>query len=147
MKIHFLDVRKAYFNGRPRRRMYIRLPAELGLGKGYLGRMERTMYGTRDAGAIWEQTFTDALLKMGFTQGLASPCTFRHEDWGIALVVHGDDFTALGTDEALDKYEAAMKSNFDVELRGRLGTEPHDCKDMNFLNRIVRVVTKQTRDM
>ena len=80
LKLHFLDVRKAYFNGRPRRRMYIRLPHELGLGKHYVGRMERCMYGTLDAGAIWEETYTDALLKIGFRQGLSSPCTFIHDE-------------------------------------------------------------------
>ena len=36
LKLHSLDVRTAYFNGRPRRRMYIRLPPELGLGNNSL---------------------------------------------------------------------------------------------------------------
>ena len=42
---------------------------------------------------------------------------------GVTLVVHGDDFTSVGTDEGLDKYEQAMVKAFDVELRGRLGVE------------------------
>ena len=98
------------------------------------------MYGTRDAGAIWEETYTKVLLDMGFTQGLASPCTFRHDAWGIALVIHGDDFTALGTDAALDRYQAEIMKHFDVDLRGRLGRDPSDCSDMKMLNRVVRVV-------
>ena len=32
LKLHFLDVKKAFFNGVPRRSMYIRLPPEMGLG-------------------------------------------------------------------------------------------------------------------
>ena len=39
LKIHLLDVNMAYFNGRPRRAMYIRRPAELGLGKDVVGRL------------------------------------------------------------------------------------------------------------
>ena len=54
-------------------------------------------------------------------------------------MVHGDDFTALGTDASLNLYEAEMLKHFDVELRGRLGSEPGDCTKMKILNRVVRV--------
>ena len=77
-----LDVRNAYVNGIPKRSIYVRLPVEMGLGKTKLGRLRRCMYGTRDAGAIWEATYTDILLKMGFTQGASSPVCFHHELWG-----------------------------------------------------------------
>ena len=50
LKLHFLDVTKAYFNGVPKRSMCIRLPVELGLGKNVVGRLRRCIYGTRDAG-------------------------------------------------------------------------------------------------
>ena len=79
LKIHCLDVKKAYFNGQPTRSMYIRLPHELGLGRNMVGRLKRCIYGTRDAGAIWEQCYTKALLDIGFKQGVSSPCCFLHE--------------------------------------------------------------------
>ena len=41
-------------------------------------------------------------------------------------MVHGDDVTALGTDEALDAYENAISEQFEVDLRGRLGVEKGD---------------------
>ena len=112
----------------------------MGLGKGVVARLDKCMYGTRDAGAIWESVYCSALVKIGFTQGTASPCCFFHEEWGVAVVVHGDDFTALGTAPALDLYEAAMQSSFDVKLKGRLGHEAADLKEMRVLNRIVRIV-------
>ena len=34
LKLHFLDVRKAYLNALPQRSLYIKLPSELGLGRG-----------------------------------------------------------------------------------------------------------------
>ena len=46
--------------------MYVRLPPELNLGKHVLGRLRRCMYGTRDAGALWESTYTRVLLDIGF---------------------------------------------------------------------------------
>lgn len=69
----------AYFNGIPSRLLYLRLPQEVGLSKDVVARLDRCVYGTRDAGAIWEQCYTDVLVGMGFKQGLASPCTFHHQ--------------------------------------------------------------------
>ena len=134
-----MDVKKGYFYGVPSRSLYVRFPPELGLSKRVVGRLVRCMYGTRDAGAIWEACYATCLVDLGFTQGVASPCCFEHREWGVSVVVHGDDFTALGTSEGLDKYEAGMKASFDCKLKGRLGTGPNDCKEMRVLNRIVRV--------
>ena len=139
LKLSFIDIRKAYFNGRPKRSLYVRLPPELGLPKDTVAKLERCMYGTRDAGAIWESCYTDCLVNMGFEQGSGSPCCFWHPKWQISVVVHGDDFTALGTDEALDKYEAGLCKSFECKMRGRLGSEPKDLKEIRMLNRIVRI--------
>ena len=100
------------------------------------------MYGTRDAGAIWEQCYADALIAMGFEQGKASPCCFKHVGWNVQVVVHGDDFTALGNSRGLDKYEQAMSKAFEVKLKGRLGYEKGDESEMRVLNRILRVTSQ-----
>ena len=55
------------------------------------------------------------------------------------MVVHGDDFSALGTDESLDKYEAGLRKSFECKMRGRLGSEPDDLKEIRMLNRIIRI--------
>ena len=98
------------------------------------------MYGTRDAASLWEGAYTQALLDMGFEQGAASPCCFFHRIWNVSCVVHGDDFTALGTAESLDLYEAGMAKAFECKMKGRLGHDPEDLKEMRVLNRIVRIV-------
>ena len=139
IKISFVDVKKAYFYGIPERTLYVRLPPELGLGKEVVGKLIRCMYGTRDAGAIWENCYTSCLTKLGFVQGASSPCCFRHPGWNVSVVVHGDDFTAIGSPQALDKYETGMQKEFDCKLKGRLGTASTDCKEMRVLNRIVRI--------
>ena len=98
-----IDVKKAYFYGIPERDIYVRLPPELGVSKQYVGKLVRCMYGTRDAGAIWESCYASCLTKMGFVQGKASTCCVEHPTSGVNVVVHGGDFTALGTQASLDQ--------------------------------------------
>ena len=38
LKLSFIDVRQAYFNGIPSRRLYVKFPPEMGLDKGYVAR-------------------------------------------------------------------------------------------------------------
>ena len=91
-------------------------------------RLDQCMYGYRDSGSIWEDVYTQTLTSMGVVQGAASPCCFYHPTWDVAVVVHGDDFTALGTQESLNPCEKAMSSAFEVKLKGRLGHGAEDLK-------------------
>ena len=76
VQINFVDIRKAYFNGAHKRAIFMDLPRELGLGKEYVTKLIRCCYGTRDAGAIWEDCYRDALEEMGFESGTSPPCMF-----------------------------------------------------------------------
>ena len=62
-----------------------------------------------------------------------------HESRDIRLVVHGDDFTALGRREDLIWYETELARSFEIKVRGHLG-EGKECVDeMKILNRVVRL--------
>ena len=66
MRLGFVDIKKAYFNGMPRRNVCMRLPRELGLPPHMFGLQVRCVYGTRDAGSVWEETYRQALVAAGF---------------------------------------------------------------------------------
>ena len=140
LQLSFVDIRKAYFHGVPKRALFVRLPKELGYGPNMVARLDKCMYGTRDAAGIWECCYSDALVGMGFVAGGASPCCFYHPVWEVSIVVHGDDFTALGTKEDLDRYERELAKVFELKIRGRLGEGPKDDKEIRILNRIVRML-------
>ena len=76
LRLSFIDIKKAYFNGVPSRQIYMSLPPELGLPKHFVAKQTRCVYGTRDAGMIWEQCYRDALEAMGFVSGVSNPCLF-----------------------------------------------------------------------
>ena len=87
LQLSFVDVKKAYFFGKPNRDIYMTPPRELGLPASLLAKQTRCVDGTRDAGMIWEETYRSALERMGFTAGSASPCCFHHPQPGVHLVV------------------------------------------------------------
>ena len=138
LRLSFIDIKKAYFNAIPTRAVFMRLPPELGLPKHYVARQTRCVYGTRDAGMLWEETYRRALEDAGFVAGGANPCLFLHEEKNIQVVVHGDDFTALGTDESIDWYTAQLEKVFEVKVRGRIGVGT-EMNEIKILNRIVRL--------
>ena len=76
---------------------------------------------------------------MGFERGLTNPCCFYHRGRQIRLVVHGDDFTALGCRADLLWYESKLAESFELKLRGHLGEAPGCIQEMRILNRIVRL--------
>ena len=97
------------------------------------------MYGTRDAASLRENTYRAQLEKIGFVSGKASPCCFWHPTLQVSVVVHGDDFTALGVKDSLDQYERLLSEAFELKIRGRLGEEEGCDKEIRILNRVVKI--------
>ena len=109
---------------------------------GLFARLKRCVYGTRDAGAIWEECYASALIKMGFRRGIANPCCFTHPEKKLSLVVHGDDMTCLGPIPALRWYEKQPAEAFEIKLKGILSEAPGCVREMRVLNRIVKLTSE-----
>jgi hypothetical protein len=137
IKMLFIDVRRAYFNAVANRPTYIK-PPDMDAEEGMCGRLNKCLYGTRDAAVRWEATYQEVLKQMGFMKGAASPCCFYHPKRSLRMVVHGDDLTCTGIDEHLDWFEKEVKNHFEVKVRGRLGGGAENDKEMRILNRVVR---------
>ena len=72
VKLMILDAKKAHLHAQAERDLYIQLPAEAGGG---YARLLRSLYGTRDAPALWEAYATAQLQALGFCRGRANACT------------------------------------------------------------------------
>ena len=94
-KIDFIDVRRAYFHAKARRRVFVRLPPE-DHEEGKCGLLDKAMYGTRDAAQNWECEYIEFMDNEGFSKSRASPCMFYHRERDTRVVIHGDDFTVFG---------------------------------------------------
>ena len=69
--------------------MYIYFSNEMGLGKSAVAHLKRCVYGTRDAGQLWEPCYSEMQCPIGFRQGMSWPTALDHptkkESYGRAL--------------------------------------------------------------
>ena len=65
LRISFVDIRKAYFNAVPKGEIFMKLPPEIGMGPDVVAKQVRCVYGTGDAGRLWEDTYTRVLNHAG----------------------------------------------------------------------------------
>ena len=63
----FIKVSRAYFYAPARRPVYVALPQE-DFEEGMCGRLNASMYGTRDAAANWEAKYADHLVLNGVSE-------------------------------------------------------------------------------
>lgn len=135
-KLDFIDIKRAYFNAPAKRDVYVKLPMEQA-DEGYCAKLNKSMYGTRDASLNWECEYIRFMESVGFKRGLSSPCLFYHEAKDLRAVIYGDDFTLLGAEHHLDWFKTEIKQVYGIEFKARLGPDDGDDKSVRLLNRIV----------
>ena len=95
------------------------------------------MHGTRGAAQNWEDGNREAMESLAFRSGKASTCVFSHAHRDTRVVVHGDDFTALGSGENLKWLTEELKNVFELKSKGIIGPGPDDQKQMRVLTRVI----------
>jgi len=133
-KLLFIDIKKAHMNAICDQWAFIELPEEI-REEGMCGQLKHWIYGMRPAARAWEEDYVSKLASEGYQQGRSVPTVFYQEKFDMSGAVHGDDFTFLGYDEDLDTLENLMKGWFDLKVRGRLGPDEGDDKEIIILGR------------
>ena len=137
----FLDVKRAHFYSEATREIFVELPDEgkTSLDGDVVGRLKRSLYGTRDAPLNWELTIRKIMMKLGFTQGKSNPCIYYHQKRDLRTLVHGDDFTTAGSCENIKWLHESLGKEWMVVEHGFLGPPgtPNTIQDIRVLNRII----------
>ena len=81
--------RQTLLYGDARRSLYVALPPEnpLAASGQYVGKLERAVYGTRDAPMIWQDHLRETLLDRKFKESVTHPGVLQHETRDIFLCV------------------------------------------------------------
>ena len=140
LKMGLWDISRAHFYGVPKRKIFIEFPSEepaLAGGK-HCGLLQRSMYGTQDAPNIWQSHYSQILVDAGYLKGKLNASVIYHPGHNIRIMVHGDDFLALGDQKHLLELEKVVKGAYELKYLGIIGGEAEDKKELHFLNRLIR---------
>ena len=101
LRLMVLDFKRAFLYANITRDVFIELPDEDPMKRGgvNIGKLNKAMYGTRDAPSAWQQLVRHSLEELGFTASKLVNCLYFHAKLGIQLVAHVDEFLVLGNVE------------------------------------------------
>ena len=137
-KIMVMDVKCAFLYGEIKRNVYIELPhvdPKYGDG-GLVGKLKKSMYGTRDAPQIWAEVVRSAMESLGYKQSVYQPSVYYHPTKDVMIVVHVDDFLCAGSGKDLEELYAGLSRKFDIK-QTTLSLE--DEREATYLNRTLMV--------
>ena len=132
------DISRAHFMPKCQRELYVELPEEDRQPgeEDHVGRLNRGMYGFRDASNAWMKGWQNLLAEGGYQVGLANPALFYNEAEFSRGAVHGDDFYVLGPVQAVDKMKELLGSKYQMRESHRLGFVENCVREATVLNRI-----------
>jgi hypothetical protein len=92
---------------------------EGGNAKDYALKLEKNLYGLKQAGRVWNQHLTKKLLGLGFEQSQIDPCVFYRGT--CILLIYCDDTLMLGPNaDELDEVFKLLESTFIVSDEGNI---------------------------
>jgi histone deacetylase 1/2 len=118
-----LDFVLAYTQADPECDIYMAIPqgftVEGGNAKDYALKLEKNLYGLKQAGRVWNQHLTKKLLGLGFEQSQIDPCVFYRGT--CILLIYCDDTLMLGPNaDELDEVFKLLESTFTVSDEGNI---------------------------
>ena len=120
---------------RKRIETFIELPAEDADAKpDELGKLNLSLYGTRDAASNWQEHLSAHLIGLGFERGIGHPSVFCHRGKKLATLVHGDDYTTAGSAKELRWLKKSLED--ECELKTQL-IGPEGAQQGKVLNRVI----------
>ena len=148
LKWRHFDVSRAHFQGTSQIHIYIKLPAEdrQKFGEDKVGRLVKSMHGTRDASHIWQLDYVNLICGElgGFRRGKHSAVLFHNLNQYLRMAVCGYDFVCLSDDDGLKHIDSLLKSKYTAKDVGTLEFEDSHVKSLLLLNRVFRVGVDQT---
>jgi transposase InsO family protein len=123
LEIHHMDVETAFLNGELNEEIYMELP------EGYEGdkqnsvcKLNKTLYGLKQASREWNVKFTQELKDQGFEQTMTDPCVFTRGvgPEKVLLGVFVDDNIIVGRSQNIIEAKHILNNLFKMKDLGEL---------------------------
>ena len=122
-----IDIRQAYLQAELPEHLYMRVPPGIPSfdekRQPLVCRLNRSLYGLKQAGREWGVLFASFLISWGFVRSSIDTCLFTYAKSGLTLwmLVYVDDCIIVDNDESLRaRFVADLSRRFPVDDRGEL---------------------------
>lgn len=126
MSVHHIDVKSAYLHGRLQEDIYMQQPKGFVLpGKEKLVcKLERSLYGLKQAAKVWNETINAILNELGFKQSQADPCLYvktLKSGVRVYLLIYVDDMLLVSTDiDEMKRTEKELAKRMKLSTLGEI---------------------------
>ena len=128
LNIRHLDVKTAYLYGDLEEDIYMEFPPwyeDVNPNGKYVFKLNRGLYGLKQAGRQWNKKLDESLRKAGFMKSMQEPCVyykmFGDNDKTVALAVFVDDIIIAATeDKDIEEVKKFLKLFFEINDEGDL---------------------------
>jgi hypothetical protein len=117
--IHQIDVSTASLNAGLEEEVYVELRSAIAPPKTYW-KLEKSMYGLRQAARAWHRNMRDSPLSKGFRQSHTDPCVFYRGTGRdlVYLLIHVDDSIIVGVKQSVLAARDEIAALFDITDAG-----------------------------
>jgi len=109
LEIHQMDISNAFLNAECDRDIIMRLPA-MGSTRGILVRLNKSLYGLKQAGRLWGQHLKRSFEQLGFVQNDLDTTVYTKGD--IVIAVYVDDLVIAARKEEIDTIKSDIKNRY-----------------------------------
>ena len=104
-----------------------------------VGVLEMSLYGTRDAATNFQREVARLMKSLGYIQAKYNASLFYHPQEDVQVLVHGDDFVAVGQRNEIQKFKQQLAKRFTMKTKiVGSGAGEGEVQEARVLNRIVR---------
>lgn len=105
LEIQQFDVKTAFLNGDLEEEIYVEIPDGVLVDKSNVLKLNRSLYGLKQASRCWNKKFTEFLKSYGFVQSQADYCVYVRnvENIKVILIIYVDDALIISSSKKIIK--------------------------------------------
>lgn len=111
---HQIDIKSAFLNAPLAEELYLNPPPGVQTPKNHVLKLNKAIYGLRQAPFSWHKTLSEWLFQIGFRRCDAEPCVFWRK--GTFLYLHVDDLAIFSKDP--EKFKEEVRTRFKIKDLG-----------------------------
>lgn len=148
--VHHMDVKTAFLNGELKEEIYMKIPDGV-IGKdNYVCKLNKSLYGLKQAARCWFEVFERSLKEEGFQHSAVDRCIYVLDRGDIRIniyvVLYVDDLVIVcAKNETMKKFKQYLMSKFEMkdlnEIKFFLGIKVTRCDDKITLDQSAYIKT------